>query len=69
MGCVLLLDGGQRTLGARACGHPAAEDQLCKSSGAMLLGACPVVNRVHVEKGGGGRGEILKFKLLLLQNV
>jgi len=23
----------------------------------MLLDACPVVNRVHAEKGGGGRGE------------
>ena len=32
MGCVLLLDGGHRTLGAGACGHPAAGDQLCKSS-------------------------------------
>ena len=37
MGCVLLLDRGHRTLGAGACGHPAAGAQLCNSSGPCYL--------------------------------
>ena len=32
----------------------------------MLLGVCPVVNRGHAEKGGGGRGEGIEVQVTVL---
>ena len=32
----------------------------------MLLGACPVVNRVHAEKGGGARGEGIEVQVTVI---
>ena len=32
----------------------------------MLLGVCPVINRVHAGKGGGGRGEGIEVQVTVI---